>query len=116
MGGWLPVFLRCSSFIYHVEGYDFGARGAPGQIAAMQQHVDSFNSPFNSGTHTVKQWFNTGALAQPAIYHFGNSGAGIMRAPGLVKFAAGSAPLRRATTAPSAVQRLEHPSSIRTRL
>jgi hypothetical protein len=38
-----------------VEGYDFGARGAPGEIAAMQRHVDPFTSPFNSGTHTVKR-------------------------------------------------------------
>jgi hypothetical protein len=39
-----------------------------------------------TGSQTVAQWFNVGAFAQPAIYHFGNSGIGILRGPGLVNF------------------------------
>src|SRR6185437_17148922 len=37
-------------------------------------------------SHTVAEWFNTAAFAQPATYQFGNQGLGLVRTPGMVNF------------------------------
>jgi hypothetical protein len=54
-------------------------------FSAGTQRADLVGDPF-TGTQTVGRWFNTAAFAQPAIYHFGNGGPGILRGPGLVNF------------------------------
>ena len=53
--------------------------------SAGAQRADVIGDPY-AGPQTVARWFNTAAFAQPAIYHFGNGGLGIMRGPGLVNF------------------------------
>jgi hypothetical protein len=69
--------------------------GAPFTVLTQTNNTNSFSSGAqradlvgdpNSVPHTVSEWFNTNAFAQPAIYHFGNSGMGILRGPGLVNF------------------------------
>ncbi len=53
-------------------------------FSAGVQRADVASDPnLDSGARSVARWFNTAAFSQPAIFHFGNEGRNILRAPGI---------------------------------
>ena len=54
-------------------------------FSAGAQRPNLLTNPNNvSSGHTVGEWFNTAAFAQPAIFTFGSEGVGVIRGPGLI--------------------------------
>jgi hypothetical protein len=54
-------------------------------FSAGAQRADVSRDPnLAPGSRTVAQWFDTAAFTQPAQFHFGNQGVGLVRGPGLI--------------------------------
>jgi hypothetical protein len=71
--------------------------GAPFTVTAQTNTTNAFsagglradvigNPELPASERTLTRWFNTEAFAQPAPFRFGNSGRGIMRGDGIIRF------------------------------
>ena len=80
VGGWQlnGIYTWQKGFPLTVQAADLG--GLNDSFGANR--ADLIGDP-NSGGHTILQWFNTAAFAQPAAGSFGTSGRNILRGPGV---------------------------------
>ena len=75
LGDWeLSGFLNFQSGLAASPGLSTGKQGLATRPNATGVSVD--------GPKTIAQWFNTAAFAAPAAGFYGNSGVGVIRAPG----------------------------------
>jgi hypothetical protein len=79
VGGWqlngIATFQR--GFPYSIYAQDLG-----GLLDNFENRATLVGNP-NSGSHTIAQWFNTAAFAQPPGGVIGTSGRNILRGPGI---------------------------------
>ena len=76
LGDWeLSGFLNFQSGLATSPGISTGKQGLATRPNATGVSID--------GPQTIAQWFNTAAFTAPAAGFYGNSGVGVIRAPGL---------------------------------
>ena len=77
---------------WQLNGIWLWQAGMPMTVGALDQGwvLDNYGANradvvgnIHTGGGTVDEWFNTAAFAQPAFGEFGNSGRGVVRAPGI---------------------------------